>query len=245
MTRTKTQILGLAGRNATEEYDPVHPPGTLEAHLNPEDKLGTIDPDTLPREEASKEERHLEDKGPPPLDSLLNLDEIEKAGSRQISRKAWAYYYSGSDDLVSKRRNNEAYRSIILRPRIFIDCERCDTTTSIVGCKVGLPIYVSPAAMARLAHPAGEEGIARACGKFGALQIISNNASMTPEQIVADKPDQNFAWQLYVQVDRKKSEAMLARINKLPNIKFIILTLDAPVPGKREVSTMPPSHTVS
>ena len=27
---------------------------------------------------------------------------------------------------------------------------------------------------------------------------------------------------------------MLARINRLPNIKFVILTLDAPVPGKRE-----------
>ncbi|KAK4698017.1 hypothetical protein P7C71_g143, partial [Lecanoromycetidae sp. Uapishka_2] len=49
-----------------------------------------------------------------------------------------------------------------------------------------------------------------------------------------DKPDQHFAWQLYVQVERKKSEDMLARINKLPNIKFIVLTLDAPVPGKRE-----------
>lgn len=94
--------------------------------------------------------------------------------------------------------------------------------------------------MARLAHPAGEEGIAQACGNFGALQIISNNASLTPEQIVKDKPNQHFAWQLYVQVERKKSEDMLARINKLSNIKFIVLTLDAPVPGKREVCSKAP-----
>ena len=65
--------------------------------------------------------------------------------------------------------------------------------------------------------------------------MISNNASMTPEQIVKDAgPDQVFGWQLYVQTDRKKSEDMLARINKLDAIKFICLTLDAPVPGKRE-----------
>jgi L-lactate dehydrogenase (cytochrome) len=58
---------------------------------------------------------------------------------------------------------------------------------------------------------------------------------MTPEQIVADaQPDQAFGWQLYCQTDRKKSEDMLARINALPNIKFVCLTLDAPVPGKRE-----------
>ena len=226
--------MGLAGQNATEEYDPVHPPGTLEEHLKPEAKLGTIDPDTLPKEEAPKEEKYLEN-GPPCLDSLLNLDEIENFGSKQISRKAWAYYYSGGDDLVSKRLNNEAYRSILLRPRIFIDCEQCNTETTILGCKVGLPIYVSPAAMARLAHPTGEAGIAKACSRFRALQIISNNASMTPEQITADaQPGQIFAWQIYAQIDRKKSEDMLARINKIPSIRFVVLTLDAPVPGKRE-----------
>ena len=230
------KVLSLAGQNATEQYDPVHPPGILEEYLRPEERLGVVNPDTLPKPEARNEESHPANTSSPPLDSLLNLHEIEEISSKQISRKAWAYYYSAGDDLVSKRRNNEAYRSIILRPRIFIDCERCDTSTSILGCNVGLPIYVSPAAMARLAHPAGEEGIAQACGRFGMLQIISNNASMTPEQIVKDKPDQHFAWQLYVQVERKKSEAMLARIDKLPNIKFIVLTLDAPVAGKREVS---------
>ena len=89
--------------------------------------------------------------------------------------------------------------------------------------------------MARLAHPDGEWGIAQACKTFGALQIISQNASMTPEQIVRDAgPGQVFGWQLYVQTDVKRSEDFLARINKLDAIKFVCLTLDAPVPGKRE-----------
>lgn len=58
---------------------------------------------------------------------------------------------------------------------------------------------------------------------------------MTPEQIVADaEPGQAFGWQMYCQTDRKKSEAMLSRINAIPNVKFVCLTLDAPVPGKRE-----------
>lgn len=137
--------------------------------------------------------------------------------------------------MISKRVNNEVYKSIPLRPRIFIDCEKCDTTTSIIGCKVNLPIYVSPAVMARLAHPTGEAGIAQACSSFEALQIISHNASISPEQITVDAmPEQCFGWQIYVQTDIRKSEDMIARINKIPSIKFICLTLDAPVPGKRE-----------
>lgn len=89
--------------------------------------------------------------------------------------------------------------------------------------------------MARLAHPDGERGVAQACATYGAVQIISNNASMTPEQIVAGAPEsQIFGWQLYVQTDRSKSESMLKRLNAFPSIRFIVLTLDAPVPGKRE-----------
>lgn len=170
------------------------------------------------------------------MDDLLNLDDVEARAASIVSRKAWAYYFSAADDLLSKRLNSEAYRSILLRPRIFVDCERCDTSTTLLGLRVGLPVYVSPAAMARLGHPAGEAGIARACGRYGVLQLISNNASMSPEQIVADAvPGQVFGWQLYVQVDRRKSEDMLARVNRLADkIKLVCVTLDAPAPGKRE-----------
>ncbi|KAL2002894.1 hypothetical protein VTN02DRAFT_5611 [Thermoascus thermophilus] len=228
-------ILKLAGKDATAEYDPIHPPGTLEENLKPEALLGTVDPKTLPKPEAAKTQPEEKKAAPPPMHTLLNMDEIEAVATKQISRKAWAYYYSASDDLATKHFNTQVYRSILLRPRVFIDCSRCDLTTTLLGYKLGIPIYVSPAAMARLGHPAGEAGIAEACRSFGAMQLISNNASMSPEQIVKDAaPDQVFGWQLYVQIDRKKSEAMLARVNKLKAIKCIVLTLDAPVPGKRE-----------
>lgn len=229
-------ILQLAGTDATEEYDPIHPPGILEENLEASDKLGTINLDSLPKEEKSPVELgEVKDEGPVDLESILNLDEIEEVATKQIPYKAWAYYFSASDDLQSKAFNNSVYRSILLRPRVFVDCVRCDTSTSFLSHNVKLPIYVSPAAMARLANPDGEWGIAHACEKFGAMQIISQNASMTPEQIVKDAaPGQVFGWQLYVQTERAKSEAMLERMNKLDCIKFICLTLDAPVPGKRE-----------
>lgn len=230
-------ILQLAGTDATEEYDPIHPPGILEENLKPEQKLGTINPDTLPATEKSPAETgDAVQDGAVDLESILNIDEIEEVATKQISRKAWAYYYSAGDDLVSKKFNNEVYRKILLRPRIFVDCVNCDTSTTFLGHKVKLPIYVSPAAMARLAHPDGEWGIAQACEQYGAMQVISQNASMTPEQIVKDSLEEGqvFGWQLYVQTERAKSEAILARMNKLPQIKFICLTLDAPVPGKRE-----------
>lgn len=232
-------ILSLSGKDATEEYDPVHPPGTLEENLKPEAKLGRVDPATLPKgEEVSPKPSQASDSDAPvALETLLNLDEIEQEATRRISPKCWAYYFSAGDDLLSKQLNNSVYRDILLRPRVFVDCTTCDTSTSFLGNPVGIPLYVSPAAMARLAHPDGEHGIAQAAAKFGAAQIISNNASMTPEQIVEGAPKgQVFGWQLYVQTQPEKSISMIKRINAMPeHFKFITLTLDAPCPGKREL----------
>jgi isopentenyl diphosphate isomerase/L-lactate dehydrogenase-like FMN-dependent dehydrogenase len=236
-------ILQLAGRDATAEYDPIHPSGTLEENLKPEAKLGVVDPESLKKlQRQAAQGRPQEDESektpPPPLEHLLNLDEIEAAAKTQISKKCWAYYFSASDDLHSKALNNLAYRNILLRPRVFVDVTRADTTTTLLGGtqKLSTPLYVSPAAMARLAHPDGEAGIARGISRFGAMQLVSHNASMTPEQIVAGAaPGQVFGWQLYVQTNRAKSEAMLARIAKLKDrYKCVVLTLDAPVPSKRE-----------
>lgn len=245
-------ILQLAGTDATEEYDPIHPPGTLEGSVEAGDvkKLGPFDASTAPATKKEEEKgktsegsgivaksgvQVVPDDVPETLEECLNLDDIEALATKKISRKAWGYYYSAADDLSSKHHNNAVYRSILLRPRVFVDCTKCDTATTLLGHKVSVPFYVSPAAMARLGHPDGEAGIAKACQTYGAMQIISNNASQTPEQIVAGAPEGVvFGWQLYVQMERSKSEAMLRRIAKLPQIKFICLTLDAPVPGKRE-----------
>ncbi|RDW74075.1 hypothetical protein BP5796_07517 [Coleophoma crateriformis] len=227
-------ILRLAGRDATEDYDPIHPPGTLEESGVP--LIGKVASSMMLNTKAPEPTEQDAQADDDDMSKLLNLDEIEAVATKKISKKAWSYYYSAGDDLVSKKLNNTVYRQILLRPRVFVDCTNCDTSTTLLGHKVGLPLYVSPAAMARLGHPAGEHGIAQGISSFGALQVISNNASMTPEQIVKDSaPGQLFGWQLYVQNDRLKTEKMIARINGMADkIKFICLTLDAPVPGKRE-----------
>ncbi|KUI57836.1 Cytochrome b2, mitochondrial [Cytospora mali] len=217
-------ILKLAGKDATEEYDPIHPPGTIEDNLKPESKLGRVNPDSLARanspatnnaaststptpneaEAATKStSRSSSSSGstavkkytPPPLEHLLNLDEIAEVAQNRVSSKCKAYYFSAADDLFSKNYNNTVYRNILLRPRVFIDCVQCDTSTSLLG-------------------------------QFGVRTPIVRNAT----------EGQVFGWQLYVQNDRRKSEAMLVRIKKLSKFfKFIVLTLDAPVPGKREM----------
>ena len=227
-------ILKLAGRDATEDFDIIHAKGTLEENLMPENLLGTAEEAAIPKKQESQSSQQGIESAPD-LNSLLNLNEIEELAISKIGRKGWAYYSSATDDQLSKSWNSQIYQSILLRPRVFIDCSQCSLSSRFLGHDFQLPVFVSPAAMARLANPVGESGIAAACGTFGTLQIISHNSSIAPEEVVkAGKPGQVFGWQLYVLKDLARTEALLARISKIKEIKFIILTLDAPFPGKRE-----------
>lgn len=41
------------------------------------------------------------------------------------------------------------------RPRILIDVSSIDTTTTILGCNISMPIMIAPTAMQKMAHPQG------------------------------------------------------------------------------------------
>jgi isopentenyl diphosphate isomerase/L-lactate dehydrogenase-like FMN-dependent dehydrogenase/predicted heme/steroid binding protein len=227
-------ILSRAGTDVTEDFELLHAEGTLTT-LDPSCYKGEITGQFPTSQKGDLNEKSA--TALPALDAQLNLDDFEKTAQKVISPKGWAYYYSGSDDLVTKNLNSTIYSKVLLRPRIFVDVVKVDTSSSIQGLKTTLPLFVSPAAMARLAHPTGERGIAQACGAEGIVQMISNNASMRFIDIVKDPIDidQKFFFQLYVQDDRAKSEKLLREVVDTGRCHGIVLTLDAPTPGKREL----------
>lgn len=52
-----------------------------------------------------------------------------------------------------------------MRPRLLRNVSTINTQTSVLGASFGLPVVAAPVALARLAHPDGEKGIARACAQ--------------------------------------------------------------------------------
>jgi L-lactate dehydrogenase (cytochrome) len=146
---------------------------------------------------------------------------------------------------------------IWFRPRLLRNIRHIDTRTRILGQDVKLPFFISPAAMARLAHPDGELALARGAEKFGIAQCvrpiplipkppypfhtdpsiqISTNASYTMSEITSSisHPESiPFFFQLYVNKDRSASEALLKDAEK-NGIKGVWFTIDGPVQGKRE-----------
>ncbi|GAA6028416.1 hypothetical protein JCM8097_007020 [Rhodosporidiobolus ruineniae] len=236
-------LLKYAGKDATAEYDPIHPPGTIEEALSPDKHLGDVDMSSLEDGQQVVEEEvpapAASADAPVTLGACLNLDDIERAAERLLKPKAWAYYRSAADDerthdWASFLSNRSSFSHVRLRPRVLRDVTTVDLTTSLLGFKASMPIFVAPAAMGRLAHPEGEKCLARVAGAHQIPYIVSANASVSFEDIAAlAQNGQTLFYQLYVNRDRAKSEDILRRVRKA-GYKAICVTVDAPVAGKRE-----------
>ena len=106
-----TQILGgpniilkFAGKDATETYDPIHPPDTLDKYLNKSKHLGEVEMSTVAKEQEEEDpdeaDRQERIKNMPPLEQCFNLMDFEAVAKRVMKRSAWAYYSSGADDEI-------------------------------------------------------------------------------------------------------------------------------------------------
>lgn len=253
-------ILRVAGRDATDLYSTYHPrelvldtlgegaqvgaaavSSVLKPALNsasatpPSSPSGSSPADRSAETPSSPAATSAVAARPPPLRSILSLDDFEAIASRFLSPTTWAYYSSGADDELSVAGNRAAYRKIALRPRILRNVGVVSTATTILGCPSSLPVYMSPSGLAKLAHPQGECAIAAALGKEGMVQVVNTYSSMSIEEIMAARTssEQTVFWQLYANPDLEKSRDLVQRVERL-GVKAIWLTVDSPVVGKRE-----------
>lgn len=68
--------------------------------------------------------------------------------------------------------NRDAFSQIRFRPRVLRNVLPVDLSTSILGHRSRMPIYISPAAMGRLAHPEGEKCLVRTAAAHGIPYVV-------------------------------------------------------------------------
>ncbi|KAF3051292.1 Cytochrome b2, mitochondrial precursor [Didymella keratinophila] len=169
----------------------------------------------------------------PPAASMLLVQDFEYWAERVLSTTAWAYYRSASDEEATFLDNREAWRRYFFRPRILRDTSYGSTATTILGIPTSMPVFIAPAAMAKLGHPLGEVNLTKAAGTSGIVQAISANASCGLEEMFnARLEGQPLIFQLYLNKDRSASSALVERVTKL-GASAIILTVDVCWQSKR------------
>jgi 4-hydroxymandelate oxidase len=162
----------------------------------------------------------------------LNVFEYAKLAQERMEPAFWDYYHGGSDDEVTLRTSRAAYERILLRPRVLVNVSHCETSTTVLGTPVSMPILVAPMSSHCLAHPEGECATAQGVGLANTLMVVSTDATRNIEEI-AQAASGPLWFQLYVYPSLEVA-AKLVRRAEAAGYRAIVLTVDLPRLSKRE-----------
>ena len=163
-------LLQHSGKDATAIYNPIHPPNTIEKTLDPSKHVGRLDPAAAESVQVKKSSAETDDEERVRqarselghIDAeVVNIADFERIARKVLSKHAWAYYHSAADDGSARDHAHTAYERILFRPRVLRKVKDIDATTTILGVKSSLPLYISPAALARLGDEDGEMNLTK------------------------------------------------------------------------------------
>jgi 4-hydroxymandelate oxidase len=167
----------------------------------------------------------------PDAQQLVNVFDYEIAAAARLGAGPLGYFAGGAADELTLRENVEAYRRYLLRPRVLVDVAECTTRTSVLSHDVSMPLLVAPVAFQRLAHPEGEVATARAAREAGTIMCLSTIATASPAEVAETGAPRWF--QLYAMRDEGITRELIAKARDC-GYTALMLTVDAPVPGRRE-----------
>ena len=161
----------------------------------------------------------------------VNLDDFEALARQRLPEAIYDFFAGGSGDEWTLGENRRAYDRWTVRPRILRDVARVDCAATVLGRPMAAPILIAPTAFQRLAHPDGELAMGRGAAATGTTMVVSTVSSCTLEEIAETGVPRWF--QLYLQRDRAVTEDLVHRA-EAAGYTALVLTVDAPVLGRRE-----------
>ena len=161
-----------------------------------------------------------------------NTEKLRQLAKRRLPGPIFHYIDGAADDEVTYRRNTEAFEDCDLVPNVLAGVEKIDMSTTVMGQKLDLPIFLSPTALQRLFHHDGERAVGKAAEKFGTMFGISSLATVSIEEIgsIIRTPK---IFQLYYHKDKGLTKSMIDRC-KDAGFECMALTVDTIVGGNRE-----------
>lgn len=167
----------------------------------------------------------------------VNLHEHEHAAQAVLGEPAWAYFSGGAADEITLRRNQQAWRSWGLSPRVLKDLRGGHMRCHLLGREWPAPILVAPMAYQRWAHADGESGMALAAAAQGCGMVLSHQTSTAlqavSDLVCGDKGRGPLWFQLYWGSDKQALCDLLMQV-EAAGYEALVLTVDAPIHGVRD-----------
>ncbi|TWV38561.1 alpha-hydroxy-acid oxidizing protein [Streptomyces misionensis] len=160
----------------------------------------------------------------------------ERRARAQLRPEHYDFIAGGAGEETALRENEDAFGRLALLPRVLRGGAERGTRVGVLGREWAAPLFVSPTAFHRLAHPDGELATARAAAATGTPLITGMAATTAVADVVAAArardPEAVVWFQLYLQPEHEVTTALVRRAERA-GCSALVVTVDSPVFGTR------------
>jgi isopentenyl diphosphate isomerase/L-lactate dehydrogenase-like FMN-dependent dehydrogenase len=160
------------------------------------------------------------------------LHEIVRAARLHLAPGPWDYLSGGTETETTLRRNRQALDSIAFRPRVLRNVAKIDSTSTLFGRKVRIPVMIAPVGSVETFEPGGGATAAKASAEFNVPQMLSSVCNPGLEAVAA-AADNFRIFQLYVRGDDAWVDEHVKRAKDNGYAAFC-LTVDTAMYSRRE-----------
>ena len=161
-----------------------------------------------------------------------NIDDLRTLALRRLPSGVFNYIDGGAEDEVTMHANCTAFRRWNFAPRVLCDVSQVDTSTTLLGRRLPIPLVLAPAGFSRMPDPDGELAVARAAARAGLPYSLSTVATRSIEEVAAAADGCNW-FQLYPLRDRELTRDLVQRAAGA-GYQAMMPTVDMAVSGRRE-----------
>lgn len=159
------------------------------------------------------------------------IGDYRELARRRLPHFLFEYIDGGSFGEATLRRNLAALEAITLRQRILRDVSSIDTSATLFGQRLSLPVILGPVGLAGMNARRGEVQAGRAAEQAG-IPFCLSTVSACPIGEVARGTTKPFWFQLYMIRDRDFMRDLLVQAREA-GCSALVFTVDMPVPGTR------------
>jgi L-lactate dehydrogenase (cytochrome) len=158
--------------------------------------------------------------------------DYRRLAARRLPRFLFDYIDGGANEERTMAANVADFAAIRIRQRVMRDVSGVDTTTTLAGRKVAMPLALAPVGMAGLFSRRGEVIGIRAADQAG-IPFTLSTVGICPIEEVRAAAAGSFWYQLYMMRDREVVRRLLARA-RAGGCDTLLFTVDLAVPGLRQ-----------
>ena len=165
-------------------------------------------------------------------DDFQALHEIIKRARIRLPQDRWDYLVGGTETETTLRRNRHSLDTWGFKPRVCRNVNEIDTTSTLFGQKLNLPLLLAPIGSLESFDPGGGATSAKAAEEFGVAHMLSSRCNPGLEEVAA-AADNARIFQLYVRGDDSFEDDYARRAIDNGYFAFAI-TIDTAVYSRRE-----------